>query len=90
MCLAVPARILSIDGALAEVEFGSVRRTISVQLLPQARVGDYVLVHTGFAISIIDPEEARRTLALLEAMEQERQHDTDTASPSPAEPGVEP
>ncbi len=68
MCLAVPARILSIDGPLAEVEFGSVRRTISVQLLPQAKVGDYVLVHTGFAISIVDPEEARITLELLEQM----------------------
>ena len=68
MCLAVPARILSIDGVLAEVEFGSVRRTISLQLLPQAKVGDYVLVHTGFAISIIDPEEAHRTLELLEQM----------------------
>ncbi len=65
MCLAVPARILSIDGVSAEVEFGSVRRTISLQLLPQAQVGDYVLVHTGFAISIIDPEEAKITLDLL-------------------------
>lgn len=68
MCLAVPARILSIDGVLAEVEFGRVRRTISLQLLPQAQVGDYVLVHTGFAISVIDPEEARITLELLEQM----------------------
>ncbi len=68
MCLAVPARILSIDGILAEVEFGGVRRTISLQLLPQAQVGDYVLVHTGFAISIIDPDEAKITLDLLRQM----------------------
>ncbi len=68
MCLAVPARILAIDGVQAEVEFGPVRRVISVQLLPEAKVGDYVLVHTGFAISIIDPEEAKLTLELLEQM----------------------
>ncbi len=68
MCLAVPARILSIEGVQAEVEFGPVRRVISVQLLPEAKVGDYVLVHTGFAISIIDPEEAKLTLELLEQM----------------------
>lgn len=70
MCLAIPARILSIHGQRAEAAFGSVRRTISLQLLPNARVGDYVLVHTGFAISIIDPEEARHTLNLLEQMGQ--------------------
>ena len=85
MCLAVPARILSIDGVLAEVEFGSVRRIISLQLLPQAKVGDYVLVHTGFAISIIDPEEARRTLELLEQMEQSAQEARSSAGEAPGE-----
>ncbi len=69
MCLAVPAKILSIDGPQAEVEFGGVRRVISVQLLPEAKVGDYVLVHTGFAISIVDPQEAEITLDLLRQME---------------------
>ncbi len=69
MCLAVPAQILSFeDNHQALVEFGGVRRVISVQLLPQAQVGDYVLVHTGFAISIVDPEEARITLDLLRQM----------------------
>lgn len=69
MCLAVPAQILTIqDDLLAQVEFGGIRRTISLQLLPQAQVGDYVLVHTGFAISIVDPEEARITLDLLRQM----------------------
>jgi len=65
MCLAVPAKILSIDGSQAEAEFGSVHRVISVQLLPEAKVGEYVLVHTGFAISIVDAEEAEITLNLL-------------------------
>jgi hydrogenase expression/formation protein HypC len=65
MCLAIPAQILSIDGFQAEVEFGGVHRVISLQLLPQAQIGDYVLVHTGFAISIINLEEARITLDIL-------------------------
>ncbi len=69
MCLAVPAKILSIDGPQAEVEFGGIRRVISVQLLPEAKLGDYVLVHTGFAISVVDPQEAEITLDLLRQME---------------------
>jgi len=68
MCLAVPAKILSNDGSQAEVEFGGVHRIISVQLLPNAQVGDYVLVHTGLAISIVDPKEAEITLNLLREM----------------------
>ena len=65
MCLAVIAKILKIDGVTAEASFGGVRRRISLQLLPEARVGDYVLVHTGFAIAVVDPAEAEATLALL-------------------------
>ncbi len=68
MCLAVPAKILHIEGHEAEVDFGGIRRTVSVQLLPQARVGDYVLVHTGFAIGLVDEEEALETLELLRQM----------------------
>ena len=81
MCLAIPAQILSIDGFMAEAEFGGVHRVISLQLLPQARPGDYVLVHTGFAISIIDPEEARATLDLLRQMNA-----LDDAPPPPESP----
>ena len=81
MCLAVPAKILSIEGPQARVEFGGVRRTISVQLLPEAQVGDYVLVHTGFAISIVDPEEAEITLNLLREM-----GDLDPLSPDEMQP----
>ncbi len=65
MCLAVIAKILQIDGVMAEASFGGVRRSISLQLLPEAQVGDYVLVHTGFAIAVVDPAEAEATLALL-------------------------
>ncbi len=71
MCLAVPAKILEITpDQLAAVDFGGVQRVISVQLLPEAKVGDYVLIHTGFAIGVIDPEEARITLEMLTEMEQ--------------------
>ena len=66
MCLAVPALIRSIDGYLAEVEIGGLTRQASLQLTPEAKVGDYVLLHTGYAISIIDQEEAGETLKLLE------------------------
>ena len=69
MCLAVPALIKSVDGQMAEVEIGGVRRSISLQLTPEARVGDYVLIHTGFAISVIDEGEALETISLFEEME---------------------
>ncbi len=70
MCLAVPAQITRIDGLEAEVDFGGVRRSISLHLLPDAQIGDYVLVHTGFAIGIVDEEEALKTLDLLAQMER--------------------
>jgi hydrogenase expression/formation protein HypC len=66
MCLAIPAHIKSIDGKEAEVEIGGVSRRISLWLTPEARVGDYVLLHTGYAINIIDQEQAEETLRLFE------------------------
>ena len=65
MCLAVPALIITIEGQEAEVELGGVRRRVGLQLVPEARVGDYVLVHTGFAINVLDPDEAAETLRLF-------------------------
>lgn len=66
MCLAVPVRIVSIEGTNAEVEIGGLKRRISIWLTPEAKVGDYVLLHTGYAINIVDEEEAQKTLELLE------------------------
>lgn len=66
MCLAVPALIKKIEGKEADVEIGGISRRISLWLTPEARVGDYVLLHTGYAISIIDQQEAEETLKLLE------------------------
>jgi hydrogenase expression/formation protein HypC len=68
MCLAIPALIKSIDGKEAEVDIGGISRRISLWLTPQAKVGDYALVHTGYAINIIDEEEADETLKLLEEL----------------------
>ncbi|MCC6750446.1 MAG: HypC/HybG/HupF family hydrogenase formation chaperone [Deltaproteobacteria bacterium] len=66
MCLAVPLRVVSLDDAgRAEAELGGVRQTVHVALLDEVRVGDYVIVHAGFAIGRLDPEEAERTLALF-------------------------
>ena len=65
MCLAIPARINAIDGTNADVEIGGITRKASLMLTPEARVGDYVLLHTGYAISIVDEVEAEQTLALF-------------------------
>lgn len=65
MCLAIPAQIQSIDGFEGQAEIGGVGRTVSLFLTPDAKVGDYVLIHTGYAISIVDEEEALETLRLF-------------------------
>jgi hydrogenase expression/formation protein HypC len=70
MCLAIPALVKSIDGQLAEVEVGGVKRKVSIWLTPEVKVGDYVLLHTGYAINIIDEAEAKETLKLLEEISQ--------------------
>ena len=68
MCLAIPALVKSVKGQTAEVEVGGVSRQVSIWLTPEAKVGDYVLLHTGYAINIIDEAEAKETLQLLEEM----------------------
>lgn len=69
MCLALPARIVALhDSDQAVVDLGGVRKTISVALTPEAAVGDYVIVHVGHAIGLLDAEEAERTLALFAEM----------------------
>lgn len=68
MCLAVPTKIVSISDSEADVEIGGINRRVSIALTPEAKVGDYVLLHTGYAISIVDPLEAEETLKLFEQM----------------------
>jgi hydrogenase expression/formation protein HypC len=67
MCLAIPAQILEIDQAAdaATVSLGGVRRPVSLALIEDAEVGDFVLVHVGYALNKISAEEAERTLAMM-------------------------
>ena len=72
MCLAIPGKIESIEDSLddifrtAKVSFGEIRRTVNISMVPEANVGDYVLIHVGVAISMIDEEEAHKTLQYLQ------------------------
>ncbi len=70
MCLAIPGRILSVSGdepfmRIGRVDFGGVVKEVNLAFVPEASVGDYVVVHVGCALAKIDPDEARRTLAML-------------------------
>jgi hydrogenase expression/formation protein HypC len=71
MCLAIPGRVVEIvdeAGDIAKVEVGGVRRNVNIALLDAVRVGDYVLIHVGFALSKVDEHEATKTLRLLEEL----------------------
>jgi hydrogenase expression/formation protein HypC len=72
MCLAVPGRIVRLDNhddtLMAEVDFGGVRKDVCLEYIPDATVGDYVVVHVGFAIQRLDEASAIRTLASFERM----------------------
>jgi len=70
VCLAIPARIKSINGTEAEVEIGGITRQANLMLTPEARVGDYVLLHAGYAINIIDQAQAEETLAIFAEMSE--------------------
>jgi hydrogenase expression/formation protein HypC len=74
MCLAIPGRVIEVfeDRGLrmGRVDFGGTVRKACLEHLPEATLGDYVLVHVGFALSLVDPEEARRTYKFLEELEQ--------------------
>jgi hydrogenase expression/formation protein HypC len=66
MCLALPARIVALQAdEQAVVDLGGVRKPVSVALTPGVAEGDYVIVHVGHAIGVVDPDEAARTLALF-------------------------
>lgn len=75
MCLALPMRVTAIDGELATIAAEGLEQRASLALVPEARVGDYVLVHAGYAISVIDEDEANETFALLAELAQAAGHD---------------
>jgi hydrogenase expression/formation protein HypC len=73
MCLAIPGRIVSIAGddplaRAARVDFGGAVKEINLAFVPEARVGDYILVHVGFALTVLDAAAAERVLAELRAL----------------------
>ena len=73
MCLAVPMKVLEIDGDSATVEMWGVRKTAELSLLEEVQVGDYVLLHAGFAIQVVNQNEARETLKIFQKiMAQEK------------------
>ncbi len=66
MCLAIPAKVVEIaEGDQAIVDLGGVRKDVSLALVEGVQVGDYVIVHVGYALTRLDPEEAEKTLALM-------------------------
>ena len=65
MCIAVPGKILSIENNTAEVNFSGAKRKVALDLVPDAKKGDYVLIHAGFAIQKLEPRDAKKTLKLL-------------------------
>lgn len=71
MCLAVPARIVALDDTdHATVDLGGVRKRVSLALLDDVHPGDYVIVHVGYALEKLDPDEAERTLALFAELDR--------------------
>jgi hydrogenase expression/formation protein HypC len=72
MCLAIPGKVVSVEQSnglrVGRVQFGGIVRQASLDFVPEAGVGDYVMVHVGFAISKVDADEAERTYQLLEEM----------------------
>jgi hydrogenase expression/formation protein HypC len=83
MCLAIPGKILSVEGndpllRTGRVNFGGIVKDVSLGYVPEARVGDYVIVHVGFAISTLDQDEAMRVFDYLRAMDELNELEADT------------
>ena len=72
MCLGIPGQVMALDTrnglAMGTVDFGGIRKEVCLAYTPEAELGDYVIVHVGFAITTVDEQEAQRTLAVLRAM----------------------
>ena len=68
MCLALPCKVVAIDGDNATIDVSGMKKDISLALLDDVAIGDYVIVHVGYALTKLDPEEAEKTLALFAEM----------------------
>jgi hydrogenase expression/formation protein HypC len=91
MCLAVPGRITSISGEdplmrTGKVDFGGILKEVSLAYVPEVKIGDYVIVHVGFALSRVDEEEAMQVFEYLREMQElsELEETAPAASPTPA------
>jgi len=86
MCLAIPGKVISITTHLddsfrfAKVSFGGITKEVNMAMLPEAKIGDYVLVHVGVALSIVDEEEANKTFEYIKQMGEleELKHQSDS------------
>jgi hydrogenase expression/formation protein HypC len=77
MCLGIPGKIVSIaTNGLAAVDFNGIRQEVNLVLCPEAQIGDYVLVHVGFAIRRLEPEDAQETLRLFREIEESYREET--------------
>ena len=70
MCLAIPGKVISIDGNTAMVDYGGVRKKASLLVLPDVKVGDMIMVHAGFAIAKVSEQEARETIDAFEMLDE--------------------
>ena len=95
MCLAIPGKVTSISGEdpllrSGKVDFGGVLKEVSLAYVPEVKVGDYVIVHVGFALSRVDEAEANQVFEYLREMEELSDLQDSGAGVSPASPGVPP
>jgi hydrogenase expression/formation protein HypC len=91
MCLAIPGKIKSITGddplsRAGKVEFGGILKEVNLAYVPEAKVGDYVVVHVGFAISTVDESEANKVFEYLREMDELAELEPGSAGASPASP----
>ena len=95
MCLAIPGKIASISGddplmRTGKVDFGGILKEVSLAYVPEAVIGDYVIVHVGFALSRVDEAEAQQVFAYLREMQELIELEPDGAGTSPAPPAPSP
>jgi hydrogenase expression/formation protein HypC len=88
MCLAIPGKVLEIDSTVSpvmgKVSFGGIKKDVCLELVPEVKIGGYVIVHVGFAISTVEEEEAQETLKMLKQMgelDDTQQQDEKDAAP---------
>jgi hydrogenase expression/formation protein HypC len=74
MCLAIPGKVLEINASISpimgKVSFGGIKKDVCLELVPEVKIGNYVIVHVGFALSQMDEEEAQETLKMIEQMNE--------------------